>query len=72
MARILVDVSDDTLSKLNNLKKQHRLSRSALIRKAVDSWLQDQPRTKIEDVFGILKNNPVDGLNIQHKLRNEW
>ena len=72
MTKTLVDISPHIISKLDSLAKQCQSSRSALIRKAIDLWIKDQTEIKTGDVFGILKDHPLDILSFQRKMRDEW
>jgi len=37
MTKVLIDLSPETISKLDHLAKQHRSPRSVLIRKSIDT-----------------------------------
>lgn len=70
MARTLIDIPADKLRALDEVALQRDISRSALVRVAIDEFLKKQKQPV--DVFGILKNEKVDGLKLQDKLRSEW
>ena len=70
MARTLIDIPADKLRALDEVALQRDISRSPLVRIAIDEFLKKQSQPV--DVFGILKNEKVDGLKLQDKLRSEW
>jgi metal-responsive CopG/Arc/MetJ family transcriptional regulator len=70
--RTLVDVGDAQLQELDELSKEEKRSRAALIREAIDDYLAKR-RTKLEgDAFGLWGKRKVDGLAYQEKVRSEW
>jgi len=70
--RTLVDIPDKQLRELTRLGTQKKLSRAAIIREAIASYLAVQTRKKSMDAFGLWGNRKVDGLEYQEKLRSEW
>ena len=70
--RTLVDVGAAQLQELDELSKQERRSRAALIREAIDDFLAKR-RCKYEgDAFGLWGKRKVDGLVYQERVRSEW
>ena len=74
MTRALIDFKQDSLNRLDRIAAEAHTSRSALIREAVDFWLDTQEKPNNINAFGILKNqkNTIDGLVFQEKARKEW
>lgn len=70
--RILTDIRDSQLQALDNLAKQEKISRAALIRHAVDDLLAKHRQEKQSEAFGLWGERAVDGLTYQEKLRSEW
>jgi metal-responsive CopG/Arc/MetJ family transcriptional regulator len=70
--RTLVDLGDAQLEELDNLSKQERTSRAALIRQAIDDYLAARRRRRDRDAFGLWGDHAVDGLAYQEKARGEW
>ena len=70
--RILTDIRDSQLQALDNLAKQEKISRAALIRHAVDDLLAKHRQEKQSEAFGLWGERTVDGLAYQEKLRSEW
>lgn len=53
MGRILLDLSDEVIKRLDDLKVQRNLPRAELLREAVDQYLENQSKTTISSAFGI-------------------
>ena len=53
MGRILLDLSDDVIRRLDDLKAQRNLPRAELLREAVEQYLEKQDRAK-ETISGAL------------------
>jgi hypothetical protein len=69
--RLVVDLPEVELERLNALSRERRVSRAELIRRAVSGYLE-QSRTGLEETFGIWKKKGVDGARYQERLRGEW
>jgi len=70
--RALVDLGDAQLQALDELSKKERLSRAALIRRAIDDYLAKQRDKQEDDAFSLRGKRKVDGLAYQEKVRSEW
>jgi len=70
--RTLVDVGDSQLRELDELSKEEKRSRAALIREAIDDFLAKRRSQHEGDAFGLWGNRKVDGLAYQERLRGEW
>lgn len=70
--RALVDMNDAQVEALDVLAKETRQSRAALIRAAIDDYLERHRRGQVEDGFGLWGAGKVDGLAFQDKVRDEW
>jgi metal-responsive CopG/Arc/MetJ family transcriptional regulator len=70
--RTLVDLGDAQLQELDNLSKQEKTSRAALIRQAIDAYLAARRRGRDRDAFGLWGDHAVDGLAYQEQARGEW
>lgn len=73
--RTLVDIPEPQLRELTRLSKRKKVSRAAVIREAVSTYL-DRHRSRKEkdmrDAFGLWGDRKIDGLEYQRKLRDEW
>lgn len=74
MGRILLDLSDEVIKRLDDLKVQRNLPRAELLREAVEQYLerQDQAETTISRALGLWQVCEEDGVEYQRKLREEW
>lgn len=74
MGRILLDLSDDVIKRLDDLKVQRNLPRAELLREAVEQYLerQDRAETTISKALGPWQGCEEDGVEYQRKLREEW
>ena len=70
--RTLVDVGDSQLQELDQLSKQEKRSRTALIREAIDDFLARRRSQHQGDAFGLWGERKIDGLAYQAKVRDEW
>lgn len=69
--RMLVDLPEGELERLNDLSRSRKVSRAELIRQAVAGFLAQNP-VGLESSFGLWKQRNVDGVAYQQKLRDEW
>ena len=74
MGRILLDLSDEVIKRLDDLKVQRNLPRAELLREAVEQYLerQDQAKTTISRALRLWQGCEEDGVEYQRKLREEW
>ena len=72
MGRILLDLSDDVIKRLEDLKQQRNLPRAELLREAVEQYLERQAYTTISNALGIWQGCEEDGVEFERKLREEW
>jgi metal-responsive CopG/Arc/MetJ family transcriptional regulator len=70
--RTLVDIGEPQVHELDELSKQDRRSRAALIREAIDDYLAKRRAKRGGDAFGLWGKRKVDGLAYQEKVRREW
>lgn len=72
MGRILIDLSDDVIQRLDNLKQLRNQPRAELLREAIEQYLDQQSSSVIRDALGLWGNQHEDGLEYERKLREEW
>ncbi|QQE39731.1 ribbon-helix-helix domain-containing protein [Enterobacter asburiae] len=72
MGRILIDLSDDVIQRLDNLKQLRNQPRAELLREAIEQYLDQQSSSVIRDALGLWGNQQEDGLEYARKLREEW
>ncbi|MDI3359474.1 ribbon-helix-helix protein, CopG family [Lelliottia sp. V89_10] len=72
MGRILLDLSDDVLQRLDDLKQLRNKPRAELLREAVEQYLDRQSSSVIREALGLWGDSREDGLEYERKLREEW
>ncbi|EMF0719565.1 ribbon-helix-helix protein, CopG family [Citrobacter freundii] len=72
MGRILLDLSDEVIKRLDDLKVQRNLPRAELLREAVEQYLERQSNMTISNALGLWQGCEEDGVEYQRKLREEW
>lgn len=72
MGRILLDLSDDVLQRLDDLKQLRNKPRAELLREAVEQYLDRQSTSVIREALGLWGDNLEDGLEYERKQREEW
>ena len=70
--RTLVDLGDTQVQALDALSRKEKRSRAALIRQAVDDFLDKRSFEQEGDAFGLWGKRKMDGLAYQKKVRSEW
>ncbi|MFP3942502.1 MAG: ribbon-helix-helix protein, CopG family [Alphaproteobacteria bacterium] len=70
--RTLVDLSDARLRELDELSKEVKRSRAALIREAIDKFLAERRKGREGEAFGLWGQRRIDGLAYQERVRSEW
>ncbi|MGK0603065.1 ribbon-helix-helix protein, CopG family [Yokenella regensburgei] len=72
MGRILIDLSDDVIQRLDNLKQLRNQPRAELLREAIEQYLDKQGTSVIREALGLWGDQEEDGLEYERKLREEW
>ncbi len=70
--KTLIDIPDIQLKALAQIGEKRKLSRAAVIREAIETYLSGRKQAPIDDAFGIWGNKDFDSLEYQRKLRDEW
>lgn len=68
--RTIIDLPDRTVAELDRIKAERGTSRAALVREAVERYLEAQAGGR-RAAFGAW-NDDEDGLAFQRRLRGEW
>ena len=71
MMRILVDIPETDLLRLDALAKTQKTSRARLIREAVETYLAQNLPDPIETSLGLWRDRAEDGVSYQKRLRDE-
>lgn len=69
--RALVDIPDKKLADLGAICESLNVSRAEAIRQAIDCYIELH-KADAQTAFGLWKNQAVDGLAYQEKVREEW
>lgn len=72
--RTIVDIPDGQVKILNQLSNRRKVSRAEIIRQALANYIDDYAKSKKDYklAFGIWKDQKLDSLSYQQKLRDEW
>jgi metal-responsive CopG/Arc/MetJ family transcriptional regulator len=72
MTKALIDIPDHTLKQIDAIAATEGMSRAALVRLAMQAFIDSNKKSKLKNAFGILKKEKIDGLLLEKKLRSEW
>jgi metal-responsive CopG/Arc/MetJ family transcriptional regulator len=70
--RTLIDLPESQVAALDELSKAEKKSRAALIRQAIDDYLNKRRSGGQEKAFGLWGNRKIDGMAYQRRMRREW
>ncbi len=70
--RAIVDIADPQIKALDDLSKAGRRSRAALIREAIDEYLERRRGSPDGSAFGLWGQDRIDGMTYQEQARGEW
>ncbi|QWW72153.1 CopG family transcriptional regulator [Rhizobium sp. WYJ-E13] len=70
--RTLVDIGDQEVKALDRLAQREKMSRAALIRKAINDFLARNNADSEAEAFGLWGDRKIDGLTYQENMRSEW
>jgi metal-responsive CopG/Arc/MetJ family transcriptional regulator len=72
MGRIVIDLPDEDLALLDEIKAIRKKPRAEIIRQAISGYLMNNRFSGTESAFGIWRRQNGDGLAFQTTLRQEW
>lgn len=67
-----MDIPNEIIDSLDRVRVLEKCSRAALIREAIEDYLQKKRIQSAEAAFGIWAEAPREGILYQNQLRNEW
>ncbi|XAZ26158.1 ribbon-helix-helix domain-containing protein (plasmid) [Sinorhizobium sp. B11] len=70
--RTLVDIGDPEVRALDRMAQREKMSRAALIRKAINDFLVRNNADIEAEAFGLWGDRKIDGLTYQENIRSEW
>ncbi len=74
MTRILTEVPDEDVKRLDAIARRDGKSRAAVLREAIQNYLGAGSKKGFEKYFGLWERHgsTVDGLEYERQLRGEW
>jgi metal-responsive CopG/Arc/MetJ family transcriptional regulator len=69
--RTMIDIPDALVKTYDTIAGYKKVSRAELIRQAMERDVKRLRDELLEMSFGAWKDNPVDGLALQRKIRDE-
>lgn len=70
--RTIVELPDDQIEALASLCLSEGISRAEAIRRAISAYVGQRRHATVAAAFGIWRDRPLDGLEFQRELRDEW
>ena len=70
--RIIFDIPEEEINKLDEIANKQNVSRAELIRQAIRGFLGPILKSKKNSAFGIWSDQEIDALDYENKLRSEW
>jgi metal-responsive CopG/Arc/MetJ family transcriptional regulator len=70
--RALVDLPEADIRALDQLGRRKGASRAKIIRQAVSEYLAKNLSEESKSAFGLWRDNAIDGLEYQRRIRAEW
>ncbi|EGC97269.1 transcriptional regulator [Escherichia fergusonii ECD227] len=71
MNTVFLHLSEEAIKRLNKLRGWRKVSRSAILREAVEQYLERQ-QFPVRKAKGGRQKGEEDGVEYQRKLREEW
>jgi metal-responsive CopG/Arc/MetJ family transcriptional regulator len=72
MPRTIIDIPDEQMAAIDQIRKARKVPRAALVREALAEYIAGRMPALGEEAFGIWRDQPVDSLAHERKLRREW
>lgn len=70
--RTIIEVPEEVIRNLDKVGNQQRKSRAAIIREAIQLYLEGKELKNSDAAFGVWKSKGREGLKYQEQLRSEW
>ena len=70
--RTIIEVPVDQLDALAEHCRTEGISRAEAIRRAVAQYMTGRRSKAVAAAFGIWRDRPIDGLEYERQLRDEW
>ncbi|MFI3311163.1 hypothetical protein [Ewingella allii] len=72
MARLVIDLSEKELQRLDELGTLLQVPRDEVIRKAITVLAHTSGLIQSDSAFGLWANQPVEGVAFENQSRDEW
>jgi predicted transcriptional regulator len=72
MSRIVIDLPDEDLRVLDEIKLIQKKPRAEIIRRAIGDYLTNNRISEKESAFGVWRQENGDGLTFQTAMREKW
>lgn len=72
MGKILLDLPEECIRRLDSLKQQRNMAHAELLREAVEQYLERQTQDVIAGASGLWGFQVEDGLEYERRMREEW
>ena len=70
--RTIIELPPDQLDALSDLCRSEGISRAEAIRQAIAHYTRGRRSQAAAAAFGLWRSRPVDGLQYERELRDEW
>ena len=70
--RTIIELPDDQLEVLADLCRSEGISRAEAIRQAIAQYTRGRRSKAAASAFGVWRDRPIDGLEYERQLRDEW
>ncbi|HEX4765638.1 MAG TPA: ribbon-helix-helix protein, CopG family [Lichenihabitans sp.] len=70
--KTLVEIEDGQIQALDKIARREDRSREAIIRKAIDFYIERQIDGDVTAGFGLWGDREIDGLDYQARIRGDW
>ena len=72
MPRTIIDIPNEQMAAIDQIRKVRKMPRAALVREALAEYIAGRMPAIGEEAFGIWRDQPVNSLVHERKLRKEW
>jgi metal-responsive CopG/Arc/MetJ family transcriptional regulator len=70
--RTIIEVPEEVIRNLDKVGNQQSKSRAAIIREAIQLYLETKELRNSDAAFGAWRSKGKEGLKYQEQLRSEW
>lgn len=70
--RTIIDIPPEDVERLATLSTREGLARAEIIRRAIKLYLESNETPGGDEAFGLWRDQGLDGIEYQSRLRDEW